>query len=100
MSKRIYISGKISGLPIDKVNQKFKMAERQIFSLGGYPVNPTVMNPSNTKDWTWNDYMVYDINLLLNCHAIFMLKDGGQSKGARIEYAIAKELGLEILFQE
>jgi len=42
--------------------------------------------------------MVDDISALLECEAIYMVKDWGQSKGARLEYAIAKELGLYILF--
>lgn len=29
-------------------------------------------------------------------YTLFMQKDWGQSKGARVEYAIARELGLQI----
>ena len=40
-----------------------------------------------------------DISALMKCDAIYMLNDWGQSRGARIEYVIAKELGLEIIYE-
>ena len=95
---KIYISGKISGLPIKNVIEKFKWHAGFLEMKGYEPVNPIDVSPfDETKDWS--DYMVDDIAALLKCEAIYMLKDWGQSRGARIEYQIAKELGLQILFE-
>lgn len=95
---KIYISGKISDLPIKQVKEKFKWHSGFLSMKGHEPVNPLEVSPfDETKNW--NDYMVSDIAALLECDAIYMLKDWGQSKGARIEYSIARELGLQILFE-
>ena len=95
---KIYISGKISGLPLKSVIEKFKW-HAGFLKLKGYePINPIDISPFDESK-EWHDYMVDDIAALLKCDAIYMLKDWGQSKGARIEYQIAKELGLQIHFE-
>lgn len=95
---KIYISGKISGLPMNNVIDKFNL-HAAFLKLRGYePVNPIYVSPYR-EDKQWHDYMVDDIAALFQCDAIYMLADWGQSRGARIEYQIAKELGLKIIFQ-
>ena len=95
---RVYISGKITGLPIDQVAEKFN-SHAVLLKLKGYePVNPVDVSPYHISK-QWHDYMVDDIAALFQCDAIYMLADWGQSRGARIEYQIAKELGLKIIFQ-
>jgi hypothetical protein len=61
-------------------------------------VNPIYVSPYE-KDKQWADYMADDIKALFECDAIYMLSDWGQSKGARVEYAIAKELGLIVIHE-
>ena len=46
---------------------------------------------------TWEDYLTTDIYWLSKCDAIHMLPGWRESKGASIEYLVAKGLGLEIL---
>lgn len=95
---KIYISGKITGYPIDHAKCKFRESAFDLKIKGYETVNPfdlSVTEPSKT----WKDYMGDDLRGLLNCDAIFMQKDWGQSKGARIEYQVAKELGLKIIFE-
>jgi len=41
-----------------------------------------------------------DLEILSRCDAIFMLKGWKQSRGAKREYARAKELGLEIMYEK
>lgn len=95
---KTYISGKISNLPIDQVKVKFNNAANMLIARGFEPVNPIDVSPfSGSK--TWADYMTDDIKALFECEAIFMLKDWKDSRGARIEYCIAKELGLEMYFE-
>ena len=45
----------------------------------------------------WEDWLTTDIYWLAKCDAIFMLPDWKQSKGATLEYMVAKALGLEIM---
>ena len=83
-----YISGKISGLPTDQVTAKFKQAEQQIRAFGHEPVNPT--NNGLGSEASWNEHLVADVALLLECDAIYLLKDWGDSRGSRIEANIAE----------
>ena len=103
---KIYISGKISDLPIEAAKAKFKW-HAGFLELKGYePVNPFDVEPifekalpEYSKDDIWGIFMAADIKELFACDAIYMLKDWGQSKGARVEYAIAKEIGLKIFYE-
>ena len=94
---KCYISGKISGLPTEQVTAKFRQAELQIRAFGHEPVNPLYNGVD--KEARWNEHLVADIALLLECDAIYLLKDWQDSKGARIENNIAEECGLEIIPQ-
>lgn len=96
---RCYLSGKISGLPYQEAVDNFEKAEKEVEQLGYEPLNPMKLCPFN-PDWTWEDYMENDLGALLKCHAIYMQKNWGSSRGARCEYALAKELGISIYFQD
>jgi hypothetical protein len=95
---RVYISGKITGLPIEEAKALFDAAAAHISRNGETPVNPMELVPYN-PEWEWKDYMLKDLELLFDCKAIYMLNNWGSSKGARIERAIAIEHGMEILYQ-
>lgn len=97
--RKIYISGKVSGEDLEEVREKFERAEYTLRSTfrRAEVVNPMRLhNPRIPKEW--EDYMAEDVRALLTCDAIFMLPDWSLSRGARIEMAIARELGLELLF--
>lgn len=92
---KVYISGKISGMPLDEAKKKFQESSYALLLEGHDPVNPI-----GTGEKTWKEYLLEDIAILFDCDAIYMQKDWGQSKGARIEYAVAKELGLLIMHEK
>jgi hypothetical protein len=94
---KIYLSGKISGLPFDNVFEKFEAHALLLEKKGYNPINPLNVSPFKPEK-EWSDYMIDDIAELFKCEAIYMLDDWGQSIGARIEYGIARELGLKIMF--
>lgn len=96
---RVYVSGKISGLPYQEVFDKFEHREKQLQMIGFEVINPMKIHNCEDRDKPWEEYMAEDIPELLKCSAIYMQKDWGQSKGARVEYAIAKELGFKIIFE-
>lgn len=95
---RIYISEQITGLPINEATEKFLTAEKELKRQGFTPVNPMKVSPYEANK-TWKQYMMDDIDVLFDCHAIYMLNNWQKSKGARIEFQIAKELGLEFHFE-
>lgn len=95
---KIYISGRISGLPMSEVKEKFDNAADLLDSLDLQPVNP--LNNGLQEGATWAQHMGKDIELLLECDGILMLGNWKQSKGADIERAIAKKLDMVILYEE
>lgn len=94
---KVYISGKISGLPTDEVKAKFEQAEKQLESFGHQPVNP--FNNGLPDDASYAEQMGRDIYMLLNCDGIYLLRDWHESSGARIEAFAAQERGLEVIYQ-
>lgn len=92
---KIYISGKITGLPIEEAQQIFADAADQLAIMQHEPINPMAHVPYN-PDWQYHDYMAEDVRLLLQCDAIYMLHNWHDSKGARIERAIAMEAGITV----
>lgn len=96
--KRIYISGKISGLDYAEAFKKFDRAEVWLLTQGWLPINP-MKKVSEQEGKSWKEYMLEDIAILWDCDALYMLHDWKDSKGARIELAIAEELGIEVVYQ-
>jgi hypothetical protein len=94
--KLAYISGPITGRPEKIYVPAFAKAKEKLKQAGYEPVNPLEL--PHLHDKTWSSYIGEDIKELLECNAIYMLPDWKESKGARIEHAIACELGLEIIY--
>ena len=94
---KVYISGKITSYDIEVAESKFNESEEFLRLKGFTPVNPFKLSETH-PDKTWKDYMIDDIRGLFDCDAIYLHSDWGQSKGARIEYQIAKELNLKVMF--
>jgi hypothetical protein len=94
---KIYISGKISGLPFSEVKAKFQAVQDFLEDLDFEVVNP--MNNGLTKDDTWEQHMINDIVMLLPCEAIYMLDNWTDSVGASIEYDIAMRTGKDVWFE-
>jgi hypothetical protein len=97
--KRIYISGAISGLDYNEAKAKFGCAETYLLNQGWKDIaNPMECKIFKRRDeWSWQ--MGACLMMLLRCEAIYMLRDWHESKGARIEHAVATELGIEIIYQ-
>lgn len=106
---RIYISGQISDLLPDRhiplferaehrLVKRLKRLEREVLEYTAHEiVNPLRLDHSTNS--TWEQYMSTDITALLSCDAIYMMTNWGRSRGARLEYAIARELNLTIWFE-
>ena len=94
---KIYISGKISGLPLSEVRQRFADTAAFLDSIGFEAVNP--MNNGVSPKADWKEHMAADIRMLLDCQTIYMMDNWIDSKGASIEYDIANRLGMNIWFE-
>ena len=92
--KTIYISGKISGLPISEVISKFQRSCAKVKRFGLEPKNP--LDNGLPWDAAWEDQMSKDISILLRCDAIYLLPDYLESDGAKIELAVAKQCQMPV----
>jgi hypothetical protein len=98
MNKKIYISGAISGLPLDEVEKKFEGAEKLLAGQGYEVVNPLKTVIPQTEPW--QVHIAIDIILLLGCDAIYLLPDWIYSKGATLERSVAEQTGKELIYQK
>ena len=89
--KKIYISGKITGDP--EYYSKFLVEEIRLRELGYGPVNPAELVPDGTP---WDTAMRKVLKAMLDCDGVSLLPDWGDSKGARIEWRLAAELGMDV----
>lgn len=94
---KIYISGKITGLPIEEVEDNFYNVQNRLEDAGFKVVNP--LNNGLSFDDKWEDHMKEDIKLLMECNTIYLLSNWKDSKGAKIERDIAVALGYDIIEQ-
>ncbi|MCM1543676.1 MAG: DUF4406 domain-containing protein [Ruminococcus sp.] len=94
---KIYISGRITGLPLSEVRQRFEDAAIMLEDIGFEAVNP--LNNGLEHKASWKEHIVADIRMLLDCDAIYMMDNWMESRGAGIEYDIANRLNLDVWFE-
>lgn len=92
---KIYIAGKVSGLPYHKVSMKFGKHEKKLLEDGHEPVVP--LNIVDRND-TWETAMRKCIAALCGCDAIHMLADWEQSRGAKLEHELALDLNIPVTY--
>lgn len=95
--KKCYIAGKVTGLSEEDYKAKFRRAEIAVTILGYDPVNPCELEHDHDKSWL--SYMRYALVEFMGCDMIYALPDWEDSRGARIEIQLAKDLGIPIIFE-
>lgn len=92
---RIYLSCPITGQePAAKARLE---AAAALFANEYNVVNPMELNHDGAKAWA--DYMRTDIKALVDCDRIYMMNGWQRSRGCCLEYSIAKELGIPMIFE-
>lgn len=87
---KIYISGKITGLPENEVSEKFKKAADTIRAKGHEPVSPPEF-VTHYEGKKWAEYMLNEcLPQLAQCDAILLLEDAYESNGAMCEVWFAR----------
>lgn len=92
---KVYISGKISGLPEEIYKKNFSDAEKELGLFGYTPVNPAKIGI--VPGFKWEDYMKESLKLLCDCDFIYCLPDSKDSKGAMLEQQTALVLKIPTL---
>ena len=95
---KVYISGPMTS--IEGGNRTaFGVAAKKLFLAGHESVNP--VNVGRRLEYklkrkpTWEEYMRADIKALMDCDGILMLENWLQSDGAKLEFQLSEELGME-----
>lgn len=92
---KVYISGKITGLPEQEYKKNFTEAEKKLKFFNYIPINPTKIGI--VPGFKWEDYMKESIKLLCDCDFIYYLSNADESKGASLERQTATALGIPTL---
>jgi hypothetical protein len=102
---KIFITGKVTGLSIEDYSDKFNSAEEYLHLL--YP-SATILNPLritshlNPTIHGWREYMMPCLEELLKLEKddfVFVLDNFNESKGSKVEIAVAKACELKIIYQ-
>lgn len=89
INPKVFISGKVSGLPRLVAYGNFANKERELQQMGYATVNP--MKICKEK-WSWLRCMAVCLWHILWCDKVCRLDNWQDSRGARIEYKFAKLL--------
>ena len=93
----IYLAGKVSGLPEAEVSQKFSEAKTKLEAYGFKVLSP-IDYIANNEDWELA--MRKAATLLCMADSIYMLADWEDSPGAKREFEIATEFGLNVMWEQ
>ena len=88
-SRKVFISGKVSGLDYMEACRLFYDASKLVLVRGMYPIVPTDLCKSW---WGWYRCMAVCLWNLLRCRYILQLDNWADSRGALWEYRAAKLL--------
>lgn len=94
---KIYIAGRVTGLPYESVKMKFEAAEKLLRESNFNAVNPLKIVGQKTGT---REAMKKLLPVMLDCEAILLLADWEWSEGAKIELQLAKYAGLKVIFEE
>jgi hypothetical protein len=93
---KVYIAGKITGLPIPIYSSRFNCAEDALRAHGYRTLNPIRIVP---QDLDYEDQMEICLKLVQVADIIYMLENWEQSNGAKREHAYAATLGKRVVYQ-
>ncbi|ALR15252.1 MULTISPECIES: DUF4406 domain-containing protein [Vibrio] len=90
--KKVYIAGPMTGLP--EINKPaFFAMEEELKSRGCIVMNPAIL----PDGFEWEEYMHICIPMMACCDTVVFLDGWQLSKGARLEYDKAVEMGKQLV---
>ena len=100
---KVYIAGPVSMIQ-DYNRPAFEKAKSELIALGYDAISPSDVADELDKGehvaHKWIDYMRECIKRLVDCDRIYLLDNWHASRGAKIEWNLARDLGIEPLYLE
>lgn len=93
MSKRVYISGPMAGIPEHNF-PAFHAAAAELRAAGYEVVNPAEIDRSGSS---WEDCLRADLREMCTCDSIALLPGWEGSKGANLELHVAHRIGMRVM---
>ncbi len=100
--KKIFISGKMTGLTPEEYGARFGAAEERLKAQGYEVFNPSrpEWNDAMHEDGlTYGEILIIDFGKIREHDALYMLEGWKDSKGATAEHAFADAIGMEIMYE-
>ena len=91
---KVYISGPMTGIP-DHSYPAFETARKQLINDGFTVLCPAEAGQVN--GWTWEQYLTRDLRMVLDADAVAALPGWENSRGAKLEIHVARELGKPVV---
>lgn len=98
----VYVIGAYSG-NVDENIQKAEAISIQLIRDGYHVITPH-KNTAGYEHYedetlTYETWIEMDLDILSRCDAVFIMNNAKKSKGAQIEIAHAKKIGLKIMYE-
>lgn len=91
--EKVFISGKVSGLPYAYAQERFNRAASLFQGCGVH--NPVKLCKPT---WSWPRCMIVCLWHLMKCDTVVFMDNWQDSRGARIENRMARLLGKKIIY--
>lgn len=105
MKKKIYLAGKITGIPHEQAAIKFAKKQQELEEQGNQVMNPIECVAHRSEHFNngepitdWATCMKMLIPILLQCDELYLLPCWNNSRGAILERDIAQRLQIHIVY--
>lgn len=94
MSERIYLAGRMTGIPEFNFPRFHEVAGR--LRVLGFDVENPAENDGGSTDKEWSFYLRAALRQMLTCDSVALLEGWQRSKGAQLEVYVAQAVGLKL----
>lgn len=96
-SMKVFISGKVTGIPRDETLRKFEKAKMLLLQNTFDYINPMEVVPEDASN---SEAMRILLPMVCECDALLLLSDSKFSEGSKIEEMTARYCGKQIFMED